>query len=175
MTILLCSKCDWIGQSYSAKALSSEDISKLASLAPGSRLPWGKCPYCDAIIEFNHTRAGDGYGSVVFHWDSNREERPNLTQFQKDALFVAIANITPEHPAFRASDDVKEALAGPLRLYIDSWVRPVLVATLYGETYPGQRDWVCNEARVDRAKFTAALATKLNAELAEKGGGRDRA
>lgn len=170
MTILLCSKCDWIGQSYSAKALSSEDISKLASLAPGSRLPWGKCPYCDAIIEFDHTREGDDYGSVSFKWDSGREERPNLTQFQKDALFVAIANITPEHPAFRASGDVKEALAGPLRLYIDSWVRPLLVSALYGEVFPGQRDYVQTSASGDRAKFTAALATKLNAELAEKGG-----
>lgn len=44
-----------------------------------------------------------------------------------DRLYELIRLLDVEHRNFRGSDAVRDALGGPARLYIETWVLPVLV------------------------------------------------
>lgn len=167
MTIICCPACDWTGYTSSANPLKATDM---PLLQPGAVVPLGHCPECDALIPFNTPSGKESYG-----WQDNRDERKNLTQFQRDCLLVALARLDPDHPGFRGSNEIAVALRSTIgseipipddrappfnRLmmapYMDSWVYPLLVGVLYGEVFPGQRGYVSDDATRVRASLKAA-------------------
>lgn len=147
MSILACTNCDWVGHNYQ---LHETPLEALWRLQPGEVIPHGACPNCGAVMHVGKTpqiEEGD------WSWEDRREERPNLSQFQRDCLLTALARIDPKHPGFQGDDNIKEALSGPCRLYLQTWVIPLLTGALYGETFPGQRDYARGDANAIRYKL----------------------
>jgi len=69
-----------------------------------------------------------------------------LTKLQKDALDVLTARLDVNDPGFRGSDEVRSALSGPARIYIDSGVLPLLTVCLSGRQYCGQDHHIAQDA-----------------------------
>jgi len=170
MTIIYCPACDWIGHTYSVREIS---VDALRTLKPGQPVPHGHCPECKALIPFeNQTDKGD------LDWSDARPERANLTQFQRNCLLVALSRLDPNHPGFRAADHIELALRSTVRNsiplpkgaatfgvlhmaeYMHSWVYPLLVGALYGETFPCQRGYVAGDAAQVRAELKVAALAK---------------
>ncbi|ACR15024.1 hypothetical protein BcepIL02_gp31 [Burkholderia phage BcepIL02] len=169
MTIIFCPACDWSGHTYSVSEITVDAMRKLK---PGQPVPHGHCPECNALIPFENQTDKD-----ALHWRDARPERSNLTQFQRNCLLVALARLDPNHPGFSASNEIEVALrstigsaipipddrAPPFNSltmapYMDSWVYPLLVGALYGEIYPGQRQYVDGDAAQVRSAMKAAQA-----------------
>lgn len=169
MTIIACTKCDWTGRSYEAKKLTPEVMS---TLEPGAPTPYGMCPQCRELLPFGATPMIDGIQKTEWRWQDGRAERANLSKYQRDCLLVILARLDPSHPGFQASAEIKVALesstgsaipipdnrAPPFNTlmmapYMWSWVYPLIVGALYGEVYPGHREYVANDAGQVRAKL----------------------
>lgn len=148
MSILACPKCDWVGHHYS---LRETPLETLQQLQPGEVVPHGVCPNCGAVLHIGKVPLKEDDGE--WGWQDGREERPNLSQYQRDCLLTALARIETKHPGFQAADYIKEAFSGPCRLYLQSWVIPLLTGALYGETHPGQRNSVRGDANAIRLKL----------------------
>ena len=73
----------------------------------------------------------------------------NLTKAQADALVLLRARLDWRSPAFRASDEAREALEAA-RLYLDSWVLPLIDFIENGAEYYGHREHVTRDAAMAR-------------------------
>lgn len=154
--MIACNQCEWMGYPVDCERVSPP------VLAPGESwvAPYGKCPECGAVIphtapDFNGDRAIEARS-----WKAMPPERKNLTQFQRDALLIALARLTPDHPGFRGSDEISHVLQHEIPLppgiatfnncnlavYINSWVRPLIEAALYGPTYYQQSRYAADDA-----------------------------
>jgi hypothetical protein len=79
--------------------------------------------------------------------------RKNLTQFQIDCLVILEAKLDAFHPGFRGDERMKKALGEDARIYIDTWVLPLIEAILYGELWHGQKDSVSGVSALIRQKI----------------------
>jgi hypothetical protein len=75
--------------------------------------------------------------------------KKNLTKTQRDALELLRVRLDPTSPAFRGSDEVREALE-QARLYVNSWVLPLIDLAMNGESFYGEAGSVGNDAAFAR-------------------------
>jgi hypothetical protein len=171
MSIIACVSCDWTGHHYEITALEAEHV---RALEPGQPTPYGVCPQCRAVLPFGKTPEIDGIQKTGWNWRDGRAERPNLTQYQRDCLLLIASHLIPDHPGFRASEEIAVALrstiGSSIRIpdrsppfneltmapYLQSWVYPLIVGALYGEVYPGHRRYMANDAEHVRNAMKAA-------------------
>lgn len=175
MSIICCAKCDWTGHTYMAESLPD---SELRALQPGETVPFGVCPECKAVLGSGCAISDDGFNG---RWNDPRAERGNLTKFQRDCLVTLLARLDPRNPGFTASNELGLAfLSGSADVpeiqitdnrappfnklsmspYMTSWVYPLLQGALYGETFPGQRRYVADDAANVRTKIAEARQVK---------------
>jgi hypothetical protein len=171
VTIIACVSCDWTGRHYEARDV---DAVALRSLEPGSPTPYGQCPQCGHVLPFGKTPAIDGIRKSEWNWRDSRDERANLSKYQRDCLLMILAHLVPDHPGFRASNEIAVALSSTIGSeipipdnrappfnslcmapYLQSWVYPLIVGALYGEVYPGHRMHVAAEADGARSRMEA--------------------
>lgn len=172
MTIIACNSCDWTGYHYEAIALDPQHVRKLT---PGEPTPYGVCPQCKAFMPFGQTPEIDGIKKNEWNWKDDRAERSNLSQYQRDCLLLILSRLVPDHPGFRASNEIAVALRSTIgseipipdnrappfnslsmEPYMHSWVYPLIVGALYGEVYREHRSHVANDAACVRAALKNA-------------------
>ncbi len=85
-------------------------------------------------------------------------------QWQRDACDVIRARLDPREPGHAASEEITAAFAGPARLYLETWVFPLLDALASGKPEHWQRDAIKRDAaRVAIARDTAARSQEPHA------------
>lgn len=159
--MIACPNCEFVGYLGDCKP------APVPALQPGETYvaPYGLCPACCAVIPADAPHA-DAYGKIARRWRDLPAERSNLTKFQRDCLVSALAHITPDHPGFTGSDEVAYLLknqiprpegsnwtfaTGGINHYIDSWVRPMIEAALYGPGFHDQPHYAAQDANRARA------------------------
>jgi len=91
----------------------------------------------------------------------------NLTKAQADALVLLRARLDWRSPAFRASDEVRKALE-EARIYMDSWVFPLIEFIENGEQFHGHREYVMRDAASARRALTRHRLEMEPIDLAER-------
>lgn len=82
-----------------------------------------------------------------------------LTKAQRIAIDLAFSRINPKDPGFRASEEVRAALSGDARLYLETWVYPLLASVLDGEQWYGQNRYAATDYHhVTKARAAAKVA-----------------
>jgi hypothetical protein len=77
-----------------------------------------------------------------------------ITQYQQDAIDVLRARLDVNHPFFCATAEVARALKDA-RIYIDSWVLPLL-DVIEGGSFYGHREYVARDAASARIALRRA-------------------
>lgn len=181
MSMIACVSCDWTGYHYEAKKLAPEHMGQLH---PGEAVPHGACPTCDIVLPFGKTPEIDGIEKGEWNWRDDRAERANLTQYQRDCLVVLASHLIPDHPGFRASNEIEAALRSTIGAsipipenrappfndlmmapWLQSWVYPLIIGALYGEVYPGHRRYMANDAAQARNAMKKYREVQASAEV----------
>jgi hypothetical protein len=91
----------------------------------------------------------------------------NLTQYQRQALELVRARIDHRHPGFTGDETIGAALES-MRLYLDSWVYPLLECAMNGELWHGQTDSIKREHASMTLRIRQATAETAARESIEK-------